>query len=69
MTSRGRRRKQPRVPPTLSKLVSVAREHMEPAGVYIARVGHDEWCPTLRSQRILDCRCDAVVNPPERIDR
>ena len=64
-------RRQPRVSGTfrdrLDRLVAVATEHAEPGGVYVQCIAHDDWCPTLRTQRLVDCRCEPEFRAPRRV--
>ena len=66
-----RRRKRASVPPTfqnrLARLVAVATEHADGPGVYLQAVRHDDGCPALTTQRLLDCRCDPEFRAPRRV--
>jgi hypothetical protein len=52
----------------LRDLVAVAREHIDDKGIYRLPVAHNDWCPTIRTQRIEDCICEPHYLPPERIE-
>lgn len=62
-----------RIPPTFAdkrrRLAAVVTEHVEPgrAGVYRVAVGHEDGCPALESQALVDCTCDPTFDRPERL--
>jgi hypothetical protein len=65
------RRRPSRVPPTyggrLSRVLAVASEHVEPGGVYLQSVEHDDGCPALATRSLRDCRCEPFFRPPRRV--
>lgn len=64
-------RKPSRVPPTLSdkleRLRAVASEHSSGPGVYRLSVAHDDDCPALQTQKLIDCTCEPEIRSPERV--
>jgi hypothetical protein len=61
----------PRIPPALetrlAHLLAVTTEHMEPGGVYYQGIAHDLGCPAIRTQRLVDCRCEPEFRAPRRV--
>ncbi len=49
------------------RIRAVATEHIAGPGVYYMAVGHDDGCPTLKTQNIEDCTCDPEAYPPQKL--
>lgn len=38
-----------------------AELRLAPGRIYYAEIAHDDGCPSMRTRRIVDCRCEAVT--------